>query len=149
MVPESMLLVPQLSHMVLLTGQEAIAKEGQHPSNPNHLNRNLLHIVCKQNVHDLWLEGLEVCSNHCHVQLDVAVYVDTSWDLVLHCPRTNVHVTWGGTEEVVETFEPGGEEEDEETGRLVVAVEIVDHHVQVQSQSKHLTCKGNNKKFDT
>ena len=42
---------------------------------------------------------------------------------------------------MLETFEPGGEEADEETGGLVETIEIVDHHVQVQSEGKHLTCK--------
>ena len=42
---------------------------------------------------------------------------------------------------MLKTFEPGGEEADEETGGLVETIEIMDHHVQVESKGKHLTCK--------
>ena len=40
---------------------------------------------------------------------------------------------------MLETFEPGGEEAEEETGGLIETIEIVDHHIQVESEGKHLT----------
>ena len=39
---------------------------------------------------------------------------------------------------MLETFEPGGEEVDEETSGLVETIEIMDHHVKVESEGKHL-----------
>ena len=139
MVPQSVLLVPHLGHIVLLA-QETVAEEGQHPSHSDHLSRDLLHVVSKQNVHHLRPEGLEVCPNHCHVQLHIAMYMNTRWDLALDCRRANAGIGYGGREEVVESPEPGGEETHNETGGLVETVEVVDHHVKVESESKHLTC---------
>lgn len=140
MIPESVFIILHVCYIVFLT-QETVAKEGQHPSNPNHLSCDLLHIVSKQNVHSLGLEGFEMCTDHCHVQLYVAVHMDTGRNLVLDCRRADVTVSFGRRKEVLETFEPGGEEADEETSGLVETIEIMDHHVQIESKGKHLTCK--------
>ena len=140
MVPESMFLIRDPSHIILLT-QETVVEEGEHLSNPHNLSYNLLHIVIKQNIHDLWLEGLEVWTNDRHIQLHVAVHVDTRGDLVSDCCCADVCVGAGGREEMVEAREPGGEEAEEETGGLIETMEVMDHHVQVEPESKHLTCK--------
>ena len=91
MVPESVFVILHVCYIVLLT-QETVAEEGQHSSNSNHLSCDLLHIVSKENVHSLRLDGFEMCSNHCHVQLDVAVNMDTGRNLVLDCCRADVPV---------------------------------------------------------
>ena len=140
MIPETVLPIPNLSHIVLLS-QETVSEKGQHLSHSHNLSRDLLDIVSKQNIHNLWGQCLKVCAQNCHVKLHISVHVHTCWDLVVNLCGADVGISSGGREEMLKTSEPGRKETGKETGGLVKAIEIMNHHVQVEPQSKHLTCK--------
>ena len=72
-------------------------------------------------------------THHGHVQLGISVYVYARGYLVLDSCRADVRVFWTGREEVLETRESIAEKTNEEIGGLVEAIEIMDHHIQVES----------------
>ena len=139
MVPQGMLLLINIRDIVLLVNK-TVSVECHHSSHPYHLCCNLLHIVQEENVPDLRLQGLEMSSNHGHVQLGIAVYMNTRRDLVLPGCRADVRISFPRREQMLQSRISVFQELDEEVCGLIKAIQIMNHYIQVKSQSKHLTC---------
>ena len=78
-----------------------------------------------------------------HIQLDISVNMDGSGDFPFSSSATKHGVVGVGREQVFQPSEAEAEETSEEFPCLVEPIELMNHHVQVQPESIHLTCGGN------